>query len=55
MQVTFNWVRNDGTTGTDTRTVVFPNVLGGIPAERLKGYMEQIVLAEARILAGVDD
>lgn len=54
MQVRMDWVDNAGAPHTQTRTVTFPNVLSGIPAERLKGYMEQIIMAEARILAGVD-
>lgn len=54
LQVRFGWIDNAGAAHTQTRTVTFPNVLTGIPADRLKGYMEQIVMAEARILAGVD-
>ena len=55
LQVQFNWVDNAGVPHTNTRTVTFPNVLTGIPAERLKQYMMDIVLAEARILAGADN
>jgi len=55
LQIQFDWVDNAGASHTNTRTVTFPNVLNGIPAERLKGYMQNIVLAEARILAGVDN
>lgn len=55
LQVRTDWVDNAGVSHTNTRTVTFPNVLTGIPAERLKGYMETIVMAEARILAGVDN
>lgn len=54
LQARFDWVDNAGAPHTNTRTVIFPNVLSGIPAERLREYMQQIVLAEARILAGVD-
>ena len=53
MVITYNWTRDDGTKGTNTRTVTFPDVLTGIPAARLKDYMERILMAEARILAGV--
>lgn len=55
IQIQFNWVDNAGATQANTRTVTFPNVLTGIPAERLKGYMLDIILSEARILAGVDN
>lgn len=54
IQIQFDWVDNAGVAHTNTRTVTFPNVLSGIPAERLREYMEQIVIAEARILAGVN-
>lgn len=53
--IRFQWTRNDGTARDEERTVRFPNVLNGIPAARLKEYIEHILLAEARILAGVDD
>lgn len=52
--LTTQWIDNAGVSHTDTRTVTFPNVLGGVPLSRLKGYMEQIAMAEARILLGVD-
>lgn len=55
IQIQSNWVDNAGEPHTNTRTVTFPNVLTGIPAERLKQYMMDIVLAEARILAGADN
>jgi hypothetical protein len=49
------WIDNAGVSHTDTRTVTFPNVLSGIPVSRLRGYMEQIALAEIRLLLGVDN
>lgn len=53
--LTTQWIDNAGVSHTDTRTVTFPNVLGGVPLSRLKGYMEQIALAEMRRLLGVDN
>ena len=53
--LTTNWVDNAGAPHTNTRTVTFPNVLSGVPLARLKGYMEQIALAEIRIALGVDN
>lgn len=55
IQVKHDWTDNAGVAHTDTRTVTFPNALSGIPLSRLKTYMEQIILAEARILLGVDN
>ena len=54
MTLTTQWVDNAGAAHTDTRTLTFPNVLSGVPLQRLKGYMEAIALAEARIALGVD-
>lgn len=54
IQVRHDWTDNAGVKHTDTRTLTFPNALSGIPLARLKGYMEQIILAEARIQLGVD-
>jgi len=55
MTLQTDWVDNAGVAHTDTRTLIFPNVLSGIPLSRLKGYMEQIALAEARIAIGVNN
>ena len=55
VDLTTQWIDNAGVSHTDTRTVTFPNVLSGIPVSRLRGYMEQIALAEIRIALGVDN
>jgi hypothetical protein len=55
VDLTTQWIDNAGVSHTDTRTVTFPNVLSGIPVSRLRGYMEQIALAEIRLLLGVDN
>ena len=54
VDLTTQWVDNAGAPHTDTRTVTFPNVLANVPVQRLRGYMEQIALAEIRLLLGVD-
>ena len=54
VNLTTQWIDNAGAAHTDTRTVTFPNVLSGVPLSRLKGYMEQIALAEIRLLLGVN-
>lgn len=55
VDLTTQWIDNAGASHTDTRTVTFPNVLSGVPLQRLRGYMEQIALAEIRLLLGVDN
>ncbi len=55
LQVRFDWTDNAGAAHTDTRTLIFPNVLSGIPIQRLREYMQDIILKEARIQLGVDN
>lgn len=52
--IELHWINDAGLAQTATRTVRFPNVLSGIPAGRLRRYVDTILLSEARILAGVD-
>lgn len=51
--LTTQWIDDSGVSHTDTRTVVFPNVLSGVPLSRMRGYMEQIAISEIRLLLGV--
>lgn len=55
VNLTTQWIDNAGASHTGTRTVTFPNVLNGVPLSRLRRYMEQIALAEIRLLLGVDN
>lgn len=55
VDLTTQWIDNAGASHTDTRTVTFPNVLANVPLSRLRGYMEQIALAEIRLQLGVDN
>lgn len=55
VNLTTQWIDNAGASHTDTRTVTFPNVLNGVPLSRLRRYIEQIALAEIRLLLGVDN
>jgi len=48
------WVDDAGVRHEASRLVRFPNVLSGIPARRLREYVDTILLNEARILAGID-
>lgn len=54
VNLTTQWIDNAGAPHTDTRTVTFPNALSGVPLQRLRGYMQDIALAEVRIALGVD-
>lgn len=55
VDITIHWTLQNGSPGTYEDTVVFPNVLSGVPLQRLKRYMEDIILAEIRIQLGIDD
>ena len=55
MTIRLEWVTDAGESREAQRTVRFPNVLAGIPARRLKAYVEDMLMAEARILAGIDE
>ena len=53
--IRIEWVTDAGESRQAQRTVRFPNVLANIPARRLKAYVEDMLMAEARILAGIDE
>lgn len=52
--VKFEWVNHDGVEHTHEATYTFPNILAGIPLRRLRRYMEDIILSEARIQLEID-
>lgn len=52
--IRMEWVTDDGQEREAERTVRFPNVLANIPARRLKEYVEEMLMREARIMAGID-
>lgn len=49
----FEWVDDAGAAHSDDRVYTFPNVLSGIPARRLREYMEEIIVREAMIARGI--
>lgn len=46
--VTINFTRNDGTQGTATETLKFPNFLNNVGAADLKEWLTELMLREAR-------
>ena len=48
VDVTINWTRNDGTTGTRTETLKFPNFLAKVGAADLKEWLTDLMIQEAR-------
>lgn len=54
VDVTINFTRNDGTTGTATETLKFPNFLNKVGADDLKEWLTELILREARQRLGVD-
>lgn len=56
VDLTITWTRDDGTPGSDTRTVLFPNVLGNaaLPAGWLDDQLTDLCYRAVRIIAGID-
>lgn len=54
MNVTFAWIDNVGVAHSDTRTVLFPNVLAQIPPARLLELVRDLIMERARTVAAVD-
>jgi hypothetical protein len=50
------WTKDDGTQGSDTRTILFPNILtnANIPAGWLADELEQLCYRAVRIIVGID-
>lgn len=49
------WTDEDGQQRHHSGTYQFPNVLAMVPRERLRAYMEELILCEARIQLGIDE
>lgn len=54
VSVQLSWVNNDGTPGSYSGTIAWPEDLQAIPAARLKRYAMEIILSELRIRQGID-
>jgi len=50
------WIKNDGTPGSVSQTILFPNILGNpaISNQWLKQHLTELMLAALREIAGVD-
>jgi hypothetical protein len=55
VNITIQWKGDDGQTYVDSDTYRFPNVLQNVPLSRLRRYMEEIILREARLILSIDD
>jgi len=56
LTVRYEWPKNNGEKKSkETAGLAFPAVLDDMPEERRLAYITEILLAEARIAAGVDD
>ena len=53
---TITWTKDDGTSGSDTRTLQFPNILANpnLPAGWLADKLEQLCIDAVRVIIGVD-
>lgn len=54
VDVTINWINNNGTPATRTVTLKFPNALTNLSADEMKKWITDILLREARQRLGVD-
>lgn len=48
VDVTINWMCDDGTTGTATETLLFPNFLQRVGAADMKEWLTELMIHEAR-------
>lgn len=53
--VTVDWTKEDNTLGHHSDIYYFPNALAGVPLNRLRRYMEDIIVSEVRIALGIDE
>lgn len=55
LTVRHDWTKAKGGKASKESALTFPAVLDNMPEERRLAYVTEILLAEARILAGVDE
>ena len=55
IDVTANWLADDGTPRTDTRTVIFPDILALIPVDEQDDLLKDIILRAHRRNIGAGD
>lgn len=53
---TATWTKDDGTMGSDTRTILFPNILSNaaLPAGWLADELEALCYRAVRVIVGID-
>jgi hypothetical protein len=51
--ISASWIKDDGTPGSDSRTVLFPNVLAQLTAAQQKQLLAELLIKTVRILAGI--
>ena len=54
VNVTINWLDNEGVRQTRTETLLFPNFLSRVGAADLKEWLTDLMIREARQRLGVD-
>lgn len=54
VDVTLQWVDDAGASHEHNETLYFPDDLAGTPLNRLREYMQEIILRELRLRLGVD-
>ena len=55
IELTAQWIANDGTAKERTETVRFPNILAQVPAAWLKEHLTELLIDAARQVYGVDE
>ena len=55
VDVRLEWTGADDQPHEHENTYTFPNVLQNVPLSRLRRYMEEIILREARLALNIDE
>jgi len=55
VNIEVHWTDADGEQRQHSDSYRFPNALTDVPLSRLRRYMEELILREARIQLGIDD
>lgn len=55
VDIEVHWTDENEEQRQHSDTYRFPNALAGVPLRRLRRYMEEIILREARLQLGIDE
>jgi len=55
VDVTFNWIDNEGESHTRSETLKFPNFLANVGAADLKEWLTELMIREARERLRIDE